>query len=320
MAQRRFRLSGRARREHPVSAAAESRVVVVGTGQAAFQLAASLREAGHAGPVTLIGDEPGLPYQRPPLSKTYLHESEDAVLLRGENFYISKNIVVRESTRAVRVCRDVARVVLSNGGTLAYDHLVLATGTHARTLPIPGADLDNVLSLRTLADARALRDKLCVRSNVVIIGGGFVGMEIAAHAASDGHDVTVIEGLDRPMARAVSPAISEHVTTQHRHHGVTVLLNTAVDSLAGTDGQVDRVVLANGKSSMPTSSLSQSALSLIPNSPPKLAWTSARSQAESSSTAIYRRPTAPSVPSATARHSPASTPTYPSGWSRCRTR
>ncbi|WP_236794391.1 FAD-dependent oxidoreductase [Amycolatopsis sp. GM8] len=224
-------------------------VVVVGTGQAGFQFAASLRDAGHTGPLTLVGDEPGLPYQRPPLSKAYLGATADgsAVLLRTEAFYTSRDIRVRPRTRVSALDTAARRLELSGGERLHYDHLVLATGTRARPLPVPGTDLAGVAVLRTLTDADSLRVALAEPRDVVIIGGGFIGMEVAAAAVVRGHRVTVVESLDRPMARAVAPAISGYLTELHRSHGVRLLLGRAVRELHGSSGAVRSVELDDGE-------------------------------------------------------------------------
>lgn len=227
----------------------DGHVLVVGTGQAGFQLAASLRDGGHIGPITLFGEEPELPYQRPPLSKAYLKDEPDqaSVLLRSEGFYASRDITVRPQTRVRALDRELREVELENGNRLNYDHLVLATGTRARPLDVPGSGLRGVTSLRTLADANVLRSHLAQPRDVVIVGGGFIGMEIAAVCAAQGHRVTVVEGLDRPMARVVSPAVSEHVVSVHAEHGVRILLGQSTTELHGREGRVRSVELASGE-------------------------------------------------------------------------
>lgn len=232
----------------PIDAAAP--VVVVGGGQGGFQVAASLREAGHTGPLTVVGDEPGLPYQRPPLSKAYLTGilPLDTVVLRGQSFFDSRDVTLRCGEPVVRIDRDAARVELASGGRLDYAHLVLAVGARARELPVPGADLDGVALLRTLAHADALRPRLAVPCRVVVIGAGFIGMEVAAVAATAGHQVTVVEELDRAMARAVAPELSAHVTAAHESHGSRVLFGRTVLALrGGLDGAVREVELDGGE-------------------------------------------------------------------------
>jgi 3-phenylpropionate/trans-cinnamate dioxygenase ferredoxin reductase component len=224
-----------------------SRVVIVGTGQAGFQAAASLRQAGYEGEVTLVGEEPGLPYQRPPLSKTFLKGDGDAgeVHLRPETFFASKEIGLVAGDRAVRVDREARQVELASGRGLPYDALVLATGSRPRSLPVGGADLDGVLFLRTVADALRLRERLEGGPRVVIVGGGFIGLELAASAREKGAQVTVIEALDRTMSRVVSPEMSAHFASLHEEKGATILHGTTVAGLTG-NGTVSGVELGDG--------------------------------------------------------------------------
>ncbi|MER6564036.1 FAD-dependent oxidoreductase [Streptomyces sp. NPDC001027] len=222
-------------------------VVVVGAGQGGFQAACSLRDAGHTGRIVVVGDEPGLPYQRPPLSKAYLRDPHTPVLLRGEDFFTAKRIDLRDGTRVRAIHRSDHTVELADGELLAYDQLVIATGARPRHLPVPGAGLDGVMELRTLPDAEAFRARLAGSRDVVVVGGGFVGMEIAATVSAEGHRVAVVESLDRPMARAVSPEVSIHLAQVHRKHGVQVLMGRAVESVADDGaGGVSAVVLRDG--------------------------------------------------------------------------
>lgn len=235
-----------------VTAASAGAVVVVGTGQAGFQLAQSLREAGHTGPLTLVGDEPGLPYQRPPLSKDFLLDGvePDSTLLRGDSFYADRDITVLAGQRVTAIDRTSARVVLRCGDRLRYDHLVLATGTRARTLTVPGSDLDGVLTLRTLADAVSLRRQLARPRAIVIVGAGFVGLEVAAAASRAGHRVTVVEGLDRVLSRVAAPEVSAHVQSVHEAHGCRILLGSGVVAIHPAEhrqGAVGAVELASGE-------------------------------------------------------------------------
>ena len=160
-------------------------VVIVGAGQGGYQVAASLRQEGFTGQITLIGDEPGLPYQRPPLSKAYLLEKITVtnLRLRQENWYADQKVtLLHDSVTAID--RTNRRVTLASGQALAYDHLVLATGAHNRTLPVPGADLQGVIGIRTLADADALMPLVKQAKSAVVVGAGFIGLEFAAVAAS----------------------------------------------------------------------------------------------------------------------------------------
>src|SRR5882757_5060732 len=197
-------------------------VLVVGTGQASFQLAASLREKGFAGRIRLIGDETGLPYQRPPLSKAYLTGKSDraALDLRSPGFFQQFDIQIADERRAVKIDRDRKTVHFASNEVLPYGHLVLATGARNRTLPIPGADLDGVLQLRSAGDADALRQRLAGLKRLVIIGAGFIGLEVAALAAAIGAEVTVLELSSRPMSRALSRPMSDFFKAAHEKTGV----------------------------------------------------------------------------------------------------
>jgi 3-phenylpropionate/trans-cinnamate dioxygenase ferredoxin reductase component len=223
------------------------RVVIIGTGQAGFQAASSLRQAGCQGEVTLVGEETELPYQRPPLSKTFLKGEGDPgeVHLRPEAFFASKEITRVSGDRAERIDREAHRVELASGRVLDYDHLVLATGARPRPLPVPGSDLDGVLELRTVADAQVLRERLAGEPRLVVVGGGFIGLELAASARERGAAVTVVEALDRTMARAVTPATSAHFAALHAEQGATILHDATVAKLTG-NGAVSGVELGDG--------------------------------------------------------------------------
>ncbi len=220
-----------------------STVLVAGAGQSGFQAAASLRDRGFAGRVVLIGDEPGVPYQRPPLSKAYLTGAAglEQLTLRGEDFFAEKDIEL-VAGRIASIDRSGSKVVLEDGAELAYDHLVLATGSRNRTLPVPGADLPGVLTLRTRDDADRLKVSLGGAGHVVVIGGGFIGLEFASHA---GRPVTIVEAQDRLLNRVATPEISAYFAELHERAGHTVLLGRGVEALHG-DGRVESVELSDG--------------------------------------------------------------------------
>ena len=202
--------------------------LIIGAGQGGFQVAASLREHGYAAPITLIGDEGMLPYQRPPLSKAYLLGEMDAerLLLRPQAFYDDPLHRTRSSTTPPRaIDRAGGRVTLASGKTLAYDHLVLALGARNRKLPVAGAALDGVFYLRTRAEADAIHRAILAASSIVVVGAGFIGLEIAAVASKLGKRVTVVEALGRAMSRAVTPPISEFYAQAHAGWGVELLFN-----------------------------------------------------------------------------------------------
>lgn len=230
------------------SAGCDGPVVIAGSGQAGFQTAVSLRENGYAGPITLVGDEPLLPYQRPPLSKKYLDgsTSADTVWLRPRSFYEAHDIGLHSGDAIVSIDRQERRVQLRSGRNLDYAHLVLAVGARPCWPPIAGMNFDHVYDLRTFDDAHALRMRLSEPARMVVIGGGFIGMEIAAMAASRGHRVTVIEVADRIMARGVAPELSAYVTAVHRSHGNAVLLGQSVAALHGRNGRVKAAELRDG--------------------------------------------------------------------------
>jgi 3-phenylpropionate/trans-cinnamate dioxygenase ferredoxin reductase subunit len=227
---------------------APSSVVIVGTGQGGFQVAASLRDGGYEGPIFLIGDEPGLPYQRPPLSKGYLtgDVTESALRLRPASFYADHRIELIESDRVTAIDRARRRIRRSGGAELSYGHLVLAVGARERPLQLAGADLDGVLTLRTLADSDAVRPRLKEARDIVVVGAGFIGLELAAVATKLGCQVHVIEVATRPMGRAVSPDISEFFTQAHSRNGISILFGSAVARIHGSQGRVTGVETTNG--------------------------------------------------------------------------
>ncbi|QIJ73852.1 FAD-dependent oxidoreductase [Methylobacterium sp. NI91] len=232
-----------------MSGAVES-IVIVGAGQAGFQAAASLREAGFAGSLTLVGEEAALPYQRPPLSKAYLAGKTDArgLLLRQESYFAEHRIDHRSGTRVAAIDRAERRVQLSDGGHLAYDHLILATGTRNRALPVPGADLAGVRQLRSLDDADALRTAIEGVRRIVVVGAGFIGLEFAAVCAARGLSVTVIEAAERVMARAVAPETSEAFRAFHEEAGVRFLFGAGVTAIEGEGGRASAIRTADGQS------------------------------------------------------------------------
>ncbi|TXM71922.1 oxidoreductase [Methylobacterium sp. WL69] len=222
-------------------------VVVVGAGQAGFQLAASLREAGYADPVTLIGDEADLPYQRPPLSKAYLAGRTDpaGLELRPAAYFSDHHIRHRPSLRVASIDRPGRRLLCAGGEAMAYDHLVLATGARNRVLPVPGADRPGVFQLRGRADADALKAALGEARAVAIVGAGFIGLEFAGICAARGLAVTVIEAADRPMARAVSTDTGAFFVHAHGAAGIRFVFGSGVVAVAGAE-RAEAVHLSDG--------------------------------------------------------------------------
>ncbi|MEO7335594.1 MAG: FAD-dependent oxidoreductase [Caldimonas sp.] len=227
---------------------ADSTVVIAGAGQAGFLTASTLREQGYEGRIVLVGEEASLPYQRPPLSKAHLKaEADDAQLhFRPVAFFGERRIELRTPDRVTSIDRAARSVTLASGERLHYDHLVLATGTRPRRPHWPGMDLAGVQVLRTVEDARQMRGHLQAAKKVVIVGAGFIGLEVAATAGAAGAHVTVVEYADRPLKRALSPEMSAHLRQAHERRGVEFLMQTSVASIEGTDGHVTGVTTRDG--------------------------------------------------------------------------
>lgn len=220
-----------------------NKVLIIGAGHAGGSVAAFLRQYGHEGPIILAGQEDTPPYQRPPLSKAWLKGEADldALLLRPESFYAEQGIDFRPSTVAVSVNPEAKRVAFHDGSSETYDVLVLATGSTARKLPVPGGDHPDLLELRTLKDAERLKAVLGPGKRVAVVGGGYVGLEAAASARALGAEAVVIERMPRVLARVASEPLSDFFTAQHRAHGVEILTDAEVTALAP-----DGVTLADG--------------------------------------------------------------------------
>jgi 3-phenylpropionate/trans-cinnamate dioxygenase ferredoxin reductase subunit len=223
--------------------------IIVGTGQAGFQTAASLRAEGYLEPITLIGEEPHIPYQRPPLSKGFLLGKQDAdsIELRPAAFYNDHQIILLAGERVRSIARGRRLVEIESGGQLSYDSLVLATGASNRALPVEGSELEGVLYLRSLAEAILIKEHLETAQNVVVIGGGFIGLELAAVASQFGKSVTVVEALPRLMSRVVAPIISDFFREYHASQGVKILCDRTVTQILGEKGKVRGVQLRNGE-------------------------------------------------------------------------
>jgi len=228
---------------------AAATVAIVGTGQAGFQAAASLRQDGFAGRIVLIGDEPVSPYQRPPLSKSYLAGDSglDELWLRPDSFYAKQEIELIAGETVTAIDRAGRRLQLASGVELGWEHLVLATGARYRPLAAPGAELDGVLPLRTLADADVLRERLDKASEIVVVGAGFIGLEFASVAIARGAGVHIIEVTHHPMGRVVSAPISRFFTDAHRRWGAQISLGTGVSRILGTGGRVTGVETTDGR-------------------------------------------------------------------------
>ncbi len=224
-------------------------LVIVGGGQAAAQAIQSLRQQSFAGPITLVCDEPYPPYQRPPLSKKYFagELTRERLLLRPAAFYTEKDVTLLLNARAEELEPAARRLRLHDGRTLTYDRLLLATGSRARTLEVPGTELAGVHYLRTIADVDAITASLTAGARVLLIGAGYIGLEAAAVARQRGFDVTVLEATSRAMSRAVSVEVSAFYEMSHRAAGVALHCGAAVKALQGTT-RVTAVETTDGRS------------------------------------------------------------------------
>lgn len=223
--------------------------VIVGAGQAGVHVAQSLHRQGYAGTVALLSEDNRLPYQRPPLSKSYLRGEEkiDNFVFRSEDFWMDAGIGLRLGEAVTFVDPDARSVRTAAGRTYGYSNLVWAAGGSARRLEIPGAELSGVLTLRTLDDAdRIIAFKGLARA-AVIIGGGFIGLEVAASLSAAGIRVTVIEAQDRLLARVAGEEVSTFYRRLHIGHGVDVRVSSGVAAFCGTE-EVERVLLTDGES------------------------------------------------------------------------
>ncbi len=222
-------------------------IVIVGAGQAAAQAVETLRRKGHAGAITVVGDEAMLPYQRPPLSKKFLAGAfeRDRLPFRHQAFYDEHAVRLLLGRRALRIHRSARQLSLDDGSTLGYDALLLATGSRARRVTLPGAGLPGIFTLRTLADVDAIRAAAHEHRRVVIVGGGYIGLEAAATLREAGHDVTVLELADRVMNRVVCEPVSRFYEAEHARHGVRILLNAGLAAFSG-DARVRTVHCTDG--------------------------------------------------------------------------
>ena len=222
-------------------------VVIVGGGHGGANCAIALRQQGFAGSIAIVGDEAELPYERPPLSKEYLLGDKpwERMLIRPESFWTERAVSLLTGWRVTAVDPAVRTVSCAGGGTIGYDRLVWATGGAARRLSCPGHDLAGVHAIRTRADVDALLAQLPAVTRVVVIGGGYIGLEAAAALTKFGKQVTLLEAQDRVLARVAGPGLSRFYEAEHRAHGVDLRTGAMVDALVGA-GQVSGVRLADG--------------------------------------------------------------------------
>lgn len=223
-----------------------SGIVIIGAGHAGVQLAASLRDAGYASDIHLLSGDPDFPYHKPPLSKSFM-ATEDAALqpLRGEAFFAQNNIGLTLGVDVSSIDRAAKTIECADGRTITYDKLVIATGTSARKITVPGSGLPQVYALRTATDARAMREALPTMKNVVVIGGGFIGLEAAAMLSARGVQVDVIEVAARLLGRATSEIVADAVFHHLTQIGVRLHLNKSVEAILARDGSVSGVQLGD---------------------------------------------------------------------------
>jgi len=243
------------------------KIVVIGAGQAGAWIARSAREAGFDGSITMIGNEVHLPYERPPLSKDGLTCGEGAGYkpVFDAQEYAEMRIAVVTGEHVATIDREQRRVILESGRVYEYDKLAIATGGRARRPAFPGSDLPHVLKLRTLEDSAAIAARLRDAQHAVIVGGGWIGLEVAASARAHGVQTTVLEFADRVCARSVPPRISDYLKHVHQQEGVNILLNTSVDRIDCLDDGRLSVVLAGSNTVLEPADVVVLGAGLIPN-------------------------------------------------------
>ncbi len=228
-------------------------ILIIGAGQAGVQTAEALRAGGYEGPITLLGDEPHGPYHRPPLSKAWLAGEMEAVqlVMRAPEMLARKNIELRTDCQVTAIDRTAKSVTLADGSTLPYSGLVLATGSTPRTLPLPGGNAHGVLALRSRDDASAIAERMAVcierQLPLVVIGGGFIGLEVAATARKKGLTVTVLEAAPHLLGRVLAPMLSDWYAELHRSHGVQLVLGAQIaEIITDHEGQATGVRMTDG--------------------------------------------------------------------------
>ncbi|OYU34214.1 FAD-dependent oxidoreductase [Novosphingobium sp. PASSN1] len=224
-------------------------ILIVGAGHGGANCAVQLRQLGFAGSIAIIGEEPELPYERPPLSKDYLAGDKEfeRMLLRPASFWADRNVTMRMGETVTTVDAAARTVTTAAGATIGYGDLIWATGGAPRRLSCAGHDLAGIHAIRTRADVDALKDELAPAIRIAIVGGGYIGLETAAVLSKLGKQVTVLEAMDRVLARVAGPALSHFYEAEHRAHGVSIRTNETVSAISGADGRATGVVLADGE-------------------------------------------------------------------------
>ncbi|MFP6802352.1 MAG: FAD-dependent oxidoreductase [Pseudomonadales bacterium] len=247
-----------------------SGIVIIGAGQAAGQAAASLRQGKYEGSITILGNETQPPYQRPPLSKQYLSGElgMDRVMVRPEKFYADQDIALHTGTRVESIDSSAKSVTTSSGDSYEYDKLLIATGSRPRILTIPGSDLSGIHYLRTIDDVDGIREAMQTAKKICIIGGGYIGLEVAAVAVTSGLQVTVLEMEDRILQRVTTPEMSEYYHELHAGRGVNIRVSTRVSGFQGeghistvlcTDERIDADLVIVGIGIIPNIELAEAA-------------------------------------------------------------
>ena len=223
-------------------------IIIIGAGQCGQKATETLRQQGYEGDLVLIGDEPHAPYQRPPLSKAFLkgEMSLERLMLKGPDYFDQFNIDARLSRWVESIDPAGRRVLLQGGESVTYSKLLLATGTRSRKIPVPGLDLEGVHYMRTIADVQAIMQALKPETRIAIIGGGYIGLEVASALRSFKHDVTVIEGMERVLQRVVCPQLSDYFHRLHSSRGVAIHVNAVLEAIEGA-GRVERIRLRDGQ-------------------------------------------------------------------------
>ena len=232
-----------------MSESASETFVIIGAGQAGGQAAASLRREGFEGRIVLVGDEPYIPYQRPPLSKKFMAGEMplERLYFKPQEFFDTQNVELRLDTNATGLDAAKKEVTLCGGIALPYDKLLLATGARVRTINIPGADLGGIHYLRNIEDVQGIQANFKEGASLVIIGGGYIGLEVAAVAVKRGIKVTVLEVADRVLQRVTSPAMSAFFEKVHVEEGVDIRTGTGIAAFAGAGGKLDHVMTEDGE-------------------------------------------------------------------------
>ena len=226
----------------------KQRCIIVGASHAAGELCVSLRKEGWTGSITIVGDEGYLPYNRPPLSKTFLvgEKSIDDLLIRHKEAYVKADVEIKLGCRVEKINRELKEITLNNDETLSYDKLILTTGARPRKVDMPGVDSENVFYLRSIYDANKIRPYIGNESRAVIIGGGYIGLETAAMLVSTGMQVTLLEREPRILNRVAAPEISQFFTRIHTEEGIKLLTGVEISELKGGQ-KINEVVCSDGQ-------------------------------------------------------------------------